>query len=174
MYCYFSVHFKDIPQNRNLRSPYNLKDRNDTHQDYWKVLVERITLKMSQFKLIIYFTFPIKMWMPVIRWTNCCPGNSCLKSVLMLFNWTRTSDSTSLLGLSDGAFRKRCLTAVCRNMQHTLQFLGVHLQTRTKIQRQSPFWKRLLGFCQPVPINCSNSLSGRSWLGSIVGSGREQ
>jgi len=79
---------------------------------------------MSQFKLIIYFTLPIKLGMSMMRWTCCCPGNSCVKSVLILFNWTRTSDSASLLGLSDGLFRKRCLTAVCRTMQ---QFLGIHL-----------------------------------------------
>ena len=50
-----------------------------------------------------------------------------VKSVFILYNWTRKTDSASLLGRNEGAFRKSCLTAVYRNMQHALQFLDVHL-----------------------------------------------
>jgi hypothetical protein len=53
--------------------------------------------------------------------------NSRFKSVLIPFNWTRTPESASLIGVSEGAFQKLCLTAVCRKMQHALQFLGIHL-----------------------------------------------
>jgi hypothetical protein len=54
MYCYFSVHFDKILENRKLRSLLNQKNQNGTHRAYSKAFFKRITLKNTTIKKPIF------------------------------------------------------------------------------------------------------------------------
>jgi hypothetical protein len=55
MYCYFSVHFDNILENRKLRSLLNLKkSKRYTPCLFQSIFFKRITLKTPQLKLIFH------------------------------------------------------------------------------------------------------------------------
>ena len=103
-----------------------------------------------------------------MSWKCCCPGKSCLKTFLFCLTGPTSLILLLCLVLVTAHFENAASLRYVETCSIPYSFWVFTSKDRPKFKDSRRF-ESVFKVCQPLPINCSNSLGGRSRVGPKVG-----